>query len=205
MENTQGLPPEPSESPKSAPNLSESTSKPKNSLTTHYPWLLLMVLFLVPVMVAVFAFNHLSQVEDMGADAPEDIPVVEESVTTTPETSHPTPLWMIIAIALSCATGCLIVFRLLKRSRSKKFLKPNKQVKNSLEPSIKPNSQLLLSNKSSVFPSLTPMEPISENTENLVTVIPPEDSHPLDNETESLAELMDIRKESSLSTILHNN
>jgi hypothetical protein len=49
---------------------------------------------------------------------------------------------------------------------------------------------------------LMPLMQMQPKPKHLVTVLPAEHKHHLDTRTESLADLMDLRKESSLSAIL---
>lgn len=140
---------------------------------------------------------------------PEPVPFtsVEES---TPK--QDLPLSLLGAIALGCAGGSLLLTQLLKYSaesyQNSRRLKPvgtirkrrrnpppkSRSVPKPPQPvSSKPNSQVV--NKS-----------IVTNARSLaqITVLPPEQSHPLDGGKESLAEMMDLRKRYTLSSLMRD-
>lgn len=215
MENSQSVQHEPSQTTEKTPNLAKNTSKPIDMLAKH-PWLLLLGLLVIPVSIAVFAFGNLIQVVDVAQDETEKSPNVriEETIKTPAQTSNSKPLWMVfamgyaapLAIALGCGTGSWIIWRSLKRSnhlqKARKHIKRHQQgLVQSRYPRLNPS----LSNNSIAFvppPSLKEAFTNLPQSEHLVTVLPPEESHHLDDNKESLADLLDIRKQSSLSSIL---
>ncbi len=213
MENSQSVQYEPAQLIGDTPELTNSKSRLITSsnvliyLVTHHPWLLLTGLLAMFIGGGAFALYSLGHVGRVAQEEPEQIPVVvEEPIKTPSENSNPTSLWMVAAIALSCGSGCLIIFRML--NRPKQLQKVQKHV-NRYEaplpqtryPRLEPR---LLKNPPVFVPQqLTPVMPIPPKTKHLVTVLPPEHKHRLDTRTESLADLLDLRKESSLSAILH--
>jgi hypothetical protein len=204
MESSQNVQHKPSQLTETSPDLANDTSSPKGNshvliqLLAWYPWLLLSGLLLIPVAISIFAVYNLSQVGDVVKEEPEQIPpvVIEEPIKTSSETTNPTPLWMVAAIILSCGSGCLIILRSLKIT---KHQKPHQNINNlQVSPGKsyhqKPNSSLV--KQTAIF------VPPAYETKHTVTILPPEEIHPLDNSKESLADLLDIRKQSSLSSIL---
>ncbi|MFW9258107.1 hypothetical protein [Nostoc sp. CALU 546] len=154
-----------------------------------------------------FALYSLGNAGQVTQEEPEKIPViVEEPINVPSESSNPTPLWMVAAIVLSCGSGCLLIFRMLNRTTQPQ--KVQKQVNRHqarlaqnhyqrLEPRLPKNQPIFVPQ-----PQLMPLMQMQPKTKHLVTVLPAEHKHHLDTRTEPLADLMDLRKNSSLSAIL---
>ena len=178
----------------------------KRSLWTHllayYPWLFLTGLLVISLAIAAFASYNLIQVGDLAVEAPDKIPdeVIEEPIGMPSENNNPIPLWMVVLVALSCGSGCWLILRSLKRP------KKLQKIQNHTQPAQNRNRKLKrrLPRKSAAS-SLKRMASKPPETKHHVTVLPPEASHPLDTNTESLADLLDIRKQSSLSSILRQS
>ncbi|MBD0389972.1 MAG: hypothetical protein ICV54_26570 [Nostoc sp. C3-bin3] len=154
-----------------------------------------------------FALYSLGNAGQVAQEEPEKIPViVEEPINAPSENSNPTPLWMMAAIVLSCGSGCLLIFRMLNKTKQPQ--KVQKQIKRhqarlaqnhyqKLEPRLPKNQPVFVPQQ-----QLMPLMQMQPKAKHLVTVLPAEHKHHLDTRTESLADLMDLRKESSLSAIL---
>lgn len=110
-------------------------------LLSRQPWVLLIGLSIIFVLFAALSLHSLSSVEFIEPTQPEaqdsfvtgtEQPTETDSETANPtdtdnptENTHPISLWMVATIALSCASGCLIIFRLLNRpAQSQKVHKP---------------------------------------------------------------------------------
>lgn len=178
-------------------------------MLTRHPLLLLTGLLTMLLGSAALALYSLGYAGSADTAEVEAIPAVVETPISTPsENSNATPLWMVFAIALSCGSGCLIILRLLnrptKRQKVRKLIK-RKRHPEPLSPSTRPAWEPTALKNPPVFIPRQPLKPIhsmQSRPRTLVTVLPPEQRHPLDQRKESLAELMDIRKQNSLSTIL---
>lgn len=212
MENNQNVQQEPTQAialtadtvnnkPKSISSLSVAMH-----LLARYPWLLLVGLlgmFLGSATLAVYSLGYAGRVEPQ---EPEPIKAeVAEPINTPSQSNNSTPLWMVAAIALSCASGSYIIFRLLNRptQRQKDHKRINRyearlaqRQHQKLEPRPPKNPPVFVTPPQSI-----PFVP-APTTKPLVTVLPPEHILPLDKSKESLADMMDIRKQSSLSAIL---
>ncbi|BAY35120.1 hypothetical protein NIES2107_70310 (plasmid) [Nostoc carneum NIES-2107] len=218
MENSQSVQQEVTQSTGATPELTTSkssvisNSKILIQILVRHPWLLLIGLTATFFASAVLALYNLGSVGYLNQPQAEtqnnqDVATVAEATIDTPsETSNPTPLWLIMAIALSCASGCVIILRVLNRpakgQTGQKQIKryPTRSVPGQL-PQVKPQP----SRSPQVFvppPSLAPLASMQSQTKPLATVLPPEPKYGMEKSKESLADLLDLRKQSSLSTIL---
>jgi hypothetical protein len=219
MENSQNVQHEPTQPTGVTPELTNSKSRAISSspflihLLTRHPWLLLIGLSAIFFASAVLALYNLGSVGNVQqpeeVDNNPDVATVAEAVNNTPsENNNPTPLWMVAAIALSCASGCLIILRVLNRpANAQKAHKQVRRYPTRSAPSPAPTVGAQPTKNPPVFvpsPSLTPLVSMQSRTKPLMTVLPPEHSYRVEKSKESLADLMDIRKQSSLSAILRN-
>ncbi|MCC5629997.1 hypothetical protein [Nostoc sphaeroides] len=216
MEKSQSVQREPTQLRRATPELTKRKSRVKQSsnvliyLVAHHPWLLLtgcLAMFLGGGAFALYSLGNAGQVTQ---EEPEKIPViVEQPINAPSENSNPTPLWMVAAIVLCCGSGCLLIFRMLNRTKISN--KVQKQVKRhqvrlaqsnyqKLEPRLPKNQPVFVPQQ-----QLMPIMQMPLKTKQLVTVLPAEHKHHLDTRTESLADLMDLRKDSSLSAILRQH
>ncbi|MDP5339330.1 MAG: hypothetical protein NWQ28_12240 [Nodularia sp. (in: cyanobacteria)] len=167
----------------------------------RHPGLLLTGLFTMLIGTAALALYILGYAGSADNVKVEEIPgVVAKPITTSSDHSNPTPLWMVAAIALSCASGCFMIVRLVNGpNKSQQVRKPIKRASRPLTSSHRPKSSP---------PVFVPRQPLKHiiskpaKSQSLVTVLPSEHQHPLDKRKETLADLMDIRKQNSLPTIL---
>ncbi|MBD2692134.1 hypothetical protein [Anabaena catenula] len=115
MDKSQSVKQQSSQTTETSLEIVKETSQPKN-LLVKYPWILFVGLLGIPLGVATFSYYELSYVGDVPHKQPEKPPnlVVKQPITITSDTSNATPAWLILAIALTCASGCLVIFRLLK-------------------------------------------------------------------------------------------
>ncbi|AFY35838.1 hypothetical protein [Calothrix sp. PCC 7507] len=216
MENSQSVQHEPTQPTRTALELTDNKSGAVDSsqilmhLLVRNPWLLLVGLLTMFLGSAAFALYSLGSVGyAKQPQEPEQIPeaptVFEEAANTPSEMSNPIPLWMVVAIALSCGSGCLVILRLInqpterqKAQKPKRYQAPPGQ---GNQHRLKPQT-LKTPPVFSPVSSLKPFVSMQPQTKPLMTVLPVEHRHRLDNTQESLADMLDIRKQSSLSTIL---
>lgn len=120
------------------------------------------------------------------------------------------PLWLFGAIALGCAGGSLLItYFLIQSNQSSQFQKRLKPVgiirkkRRNPNPTSRPVAKEAQRgeprpNNSTLNPHLVPIEQKSTP----ITVLPPEQSHPLDGGRENLADVMDLRKRYSLTSLM---
>lgn len=134
-----------------------------------------------------------------------------ETIQQLPPTSKPKPkedlpLSLFGGVVLGCAAGSFLVTQVLKhaskRHRSAKRLKPTKRVRKKRRPSAKPPRP---SPKARHVIETEPTYPITDYREPSITVLPPEQPHPLDGGKENLADLLDLRKRQSLASLMRQN
>ncbi|SRR5579883_614660 len=167
-------------------------------LLRHYPWVFLIGLSVIFLCIAALAFHSLSsvgsveqtQLEDQEKQ-PEVLPTkveqptktqsdtdelveVEQPTNTESETANPISLWMVVAIALSCAGGCLIVLRCLNQP-ARIVHKPKNRYQARLAQRYQQQSESLPSKNTAILlpPSQTPIAVNSPETKPVATVLPP--------------------------------
>ena len=122
------------------------------------------------------------------------------------------PLSLLAVVALGCAGGSYLLTQMLKSSaqdsQSPRRLKPTDTIrKKRRNPSQKPSSISRTPQSAGASPSFQIVNNQLTKTEKQltqITVLPPEQLHPLDGGKESLAEMMDLRKRHSLSSLMRN-
>jgi hypothetical protein len=176
-------------------------------LVAHHPWLLLTGFLAMFTAGGAFALYSLGNPGPVAQEEPEKIPViVEEPINAPSESSNPTPLWMVAAIVLCCSGGSLLIFRMLNSPTQPQ--KVQKQINRHQARLAQSHYQKLeppLPKKKPIFvpqPQLMSVMQMQPKAKHLVTVLPAEHKHHLDTRPEPLADLMDLRKNSSLSEIL---
>lgn len=116
------------------------------------------------------------------------------------------PMWLFSAVALTCATGSWLIYGSMRHSSSqrRKSLRRETSLKASSTTAIRKKRQPS-SRTNSLKKQRSRLEPpISVADAPLVTVLPPEKSHPLDWGEDSLADMMDLRKRQSLEALLRD-
>lgn len=227
MENTQSVQQESSKVKESAP-ISESNESTKkiNSfgnvaiyLFAHYPWLFLaglLLMFLGGGALSIYSLGYVDESIKRKDSEELEVEVIPPQVSAEAVESNenPIPLWMVAAIALSCASGCLVILRFINRPRKKpKIIKRviNRDEIRLAQGRYQAMEARLPKRKTPVYvsshPRRTPimaMPPQKPQPKPVVTVLPPEHSFkPDQNNQDSLADIMDIRKQNSLSSMLH--
>jgi len=225
MENNQSVQQEPSEVKESVP-ITDS-SEPKNKVNSfknvlvylfmHYPWLFLAGLLLMFLGGGALSIYSLGYVDDRIKHKDLDTPQAEVVPPNAPVESseadrNPIPLWMVAAVTLSCASGCIIILKVLNRPKQKRKVK--RQVVNrdeirlaqrryqAMEARLPKRKTPARTSKPRRTPIMA-MPPQKAKPKPVVTVLPPEtDFQPNQENQDSLADIMDIRKQTSLSSML---
>jgi hypothetical protein len=220
MEENQTVQQESSEA--SAPEPDIATVKPKPNkmldflqrLIIYCPWLLVVVLLALFIGGGAASLYSLSHVEDVEpkqtSETTTELVEVVNPITEPSENTNPLPLWMVGAIAFSCASGCVVILRWMNRpihiqtthkhvNRYEARLAQRRQ--RDIENSASKNTLLIVPPPQAKAP--TPSTAIKK-TKQMVTILPSMQNQVVGNK-ESLADSMDIRKEKSLSSMLHKD
>ncbi|MEM7726929.1 MAG: hypothetical protein AAF208_11250 [Cyanobacteria bacterium P01_A01_bin.45] len=182
-------------------------------LLLNYPWLFVILLFGVFVSSAAVSAYSLAFVPDVQRPKSTTIQVeIRQPKTTSAmiETvDNPIPLWMVIAIAVSCASGCIILLRFLNRpskaKRHQRHILRNQQARRTAQNSSK-SEQKYLNRKSTVIVSQPniysqiPVVRVPTNLQPAPKVVPLQTIPLAPVRKESLADMLDVRKKGSLST-----
>lgn len=209
----------------SSAKLTRSNRRPRQTvnwnflltLLKHSPWLIWVG---VLVLLSAISFNAISSLiygGNLPQAEPQPAPIAAQkpAKTSSQTTSYP-QLWLFGAVALSCVAGSLIIYKRLNSSQphqlrlrsSGRSLTRRQQRKRTIKalpssfPLRKPPLSAITSSISTAVESPSPTTPVLDKSEPVVTVLTPESSQRLDSGEESLAEMMDIRKQRSLSSIL---
>lgn len=178
-------------------------------LIKRWPWLILpgvWVFLIALTAIALFSLTYTGRVQQ---EEPKPTPVATDNLPeTSSQASNPIALWLLGTATLTCAAGYLVIYKRL--NSSSRPAKLRERVKRSFTQGLTRRQQrkrLLQESPpvSTPLEPLPPVVPVPTEIEPVVTVVPPEESHPLDSGEESLAEMMDIRKHQSLSSILGNS
>lgn len=224
MQNTQSVQQESSEVKESAPvsDNSEPASKINRFrnvaiyLFMHYPWLFLagaLLMFLGGGALSIYSLGHVDEsIKRKDSETLQAEVIPPQAPAGNEESKNPIPLWMVAAIALSCASGCLVILKVLNRPRKKQKVK--RQVVNRDEIRLAQRrfqamEARLPKRKAPVRPPgprrtpIMAMPPKKPLPKPVVTVLPPEHNFkPNQQNQDSLADIMDIRKQTSLSSML---
>jgi hypothetical protein len=105
------------------PNITDKTKSEASkktillkTLLVRYPWLMFVGLLGIPVIVSIFSYYQIVYVgytPQIKPEQPAEV-ISQQNITTSSNNGNPTPLWLMFAIALSCASGCLVIYFLLK-------------------------------------------------------------------------------------------
>ncbi|NMG08049.1 hypothetical protein [Brasilonema sp. UFV-L1] len=216
MENSQNAQQQPSQSEAAIPESGKripGRAESKNlliHLLVHYPLLFPFGLLLIFIGSSTLALYSLGYVGRVRQEEPEIAEAeIIKPIKVPSETINPTPLWMVAAIALSCASGSLILFLLLNRPANRQQFKNQinrhyKRVAQQRRPDLEPRPK---KNQPVFVPSQVraPVVVMPSQTQPVVTVLPPEQNILPSQAKESLANMLDMRKHTPLSTILRKD
>ncbi|MEM7556766.1 MAG: hypothetical protein AAF378_22255 [Cyanobacteria bacterium P01_A01_bin.84] len=188
-------------------------------LLLNYPWLFVTLLLGVFLSSAAISVYSLAYVPDVQRPESTTIQVeIRQPVTTSAiveTTDNPIPLWMVFAIASSCASGCIILLRFLNRpgkseKAQKRILRYQQARRRTAHNRKQGVEKLQRQKRPNVFvppPQLYSQIPIVKVPTSLkpaAAVVPPQTIPLSSARRESLADMLDVRKKSSVSTIQRN-
>lgn len=180
-------------------------------LLKRWPWLVWTGVWAFLLLITAIAIFSLTYTVGVQQKEPEPTPrAAENPAETSSQTGSPMPLLLLGAVALSCVAGSFVIAKRRLATSSQQPTKLRQRQRSSVKGLTRrqQRKQLLQESLPVVTPPEEPQLPVAAvpaETEPVVTVLPPEESHPLDAGEESLVEMMDIRKNRSLSSLLGDN
>jgi hypothetical protein len=190
MENSQRVQQENSHAATPAPETKvKSKQKALGSflrLIAYHPWLLVVALlgiFAAGAVLAVYSLGDAGRIEQpQSSTATEqaEVDIVQPIASPPVEKTNPFPLSVVIAIALSCGGGCLVIFRWLNSStasqksqkRVNRYEERLAQRRYQTEPQVPKKPPVFVAPKTS---KLTPATTRKVNT--TVTILPPQSNY----------------------------
>jgi hypothetical protein len=183
MENSESVQQQSSQAEASIPESGKriagrtGSKNPLIHLLVHYPWLLPTGLLGIFVGASAFSLYSLSYVGRIEQQEPEIAEAeVVQPIKTPSENTNPMPLWMVLAIILSCASGSLILFLLLNRPAQRQKVKNHINRYQARVAQRRPSVEPRPKNMPVFVPSQarTPVVAIPIKTQPVVTVLPPQ-------------------------------
>lgn len=200
-----------------------------------YHWLFLIGFLGVLIGGATISLHSLTYVEQLKSERAEPITIEVTTSVTPPKKSNPVPLWMVAAITLSCASGCLVLCRWLRGP-----VKPRKyrrwKNRDNCEPIAQTNSSVRKRKRTFVrapqahapqnnayrnrATQIPPMKRVPIAKQPIAKILPPQPQRfsPVNQEFKNqefknqefktkqpLADRMDLRQENSLSAFLQKS
>lgn len=153
------------------------------------------------------SIHSITQPNYVKNEQPEAMPVVTAPATTSSQTHSPVPLWLLVA-AVGCTAGAIAIAKRRKKSvqPSPENQPPEPQTQSLAQEQIllplEENLQIYLVEEPE---ELLAEEKIPPTLENQLLILLQEleiEENPTNTGTESLAEMLDIRKQLPLSAIL---
>lgn len=196
--------------------------EPLRQLLHKHPFLCFGGLWVLFVLLGSMSAVRLVSPGPMEQEASKSTPALTTVLESKPKQPAPTtvleskpkqhmPLALFGTVAIGCAVGSLFITQALRYSSQNH--QPSRILKTAATTSRKKRRQP--SQKGHPVPST--QQPISSaltyqpvnnrlattnKQPTQITVLPPEESHPLDKGNESLAEMMDLRKRKSLTSLM---
>ncbi|MTJ08203.1 MULTISPECIES: hypothetical protein [unclassified Anabaena] len=154
--------------------------KTSGNIFKRYPGIWFLSLFLIPIGVTIFAYYQLIYIGYVPQKQQEETPFipVQSTISTFSDSSNPIPIWLVISVIFCCATGSFVIFYLLQNSRN--VQKSHQRIRHS--------QKLNFQNRNK--PPNCPSPPTDK--ENLLIILPPEKIYPLNTNTASFRNLLNI-------------
>jgi len=137
-------------------------------------------------------------------------PLSNSPITSLPENSSPKeglPLTLFLGLAFGCAAGSWLVTQAFRQSTQRRqVIKPSKSTRRKKRRRPVNHRQVSQSPQSAAHqPASQTFDSsgsVVSDSETEVTVVPDQEKNPLDQEEQSLAEMLDLRKRESLASIM---
>lgn len=174
-------------------------SHPLRQLIQQHPFLLWGGLWMSLIFMGSFAALGLFNPGPVELSTPKPTPAPAAVQVSSPR--EDLPLSLFGAIAIGCASGSFLFIYILKNSArshqaSRRLNSPATITKKRRQVKKRP----VAITKPVTTTAIRPLAP--EQKRSQITVLSPEESHPLDQGDESLANLLDLRKRQSLDSLM---
>ncbi|MGB5963186.1 MAG: hypothetical protein WBG73_21295 [Coleofasciculaceae cyanobacterium] len=175
-------------------------SHPLKQLIQKHPFLFWGGLWTSLIFVGSFAALGLLTPGPMEQDTPKPTPAPAAVQISTPR--EDLSLSLFAAIAIGCASGSFLFVYILKNSArshqaSRRLNSPATITKKRRQVKKRPVAKV---RQTATTTAISPLA--SEQKRSQITVLSPEESHPLDQGDDSLANLLDLRKRQSLDSLM---
>lgn len=163
------------------------------TLIQRYPLLFWSGIWMFLILVTWVGATALIRIDPLEAEKPQPEVTVAASPSRLPA-KPASSFGLLVAIAVSCGATSFLLARQLNGPQ------PQRRVITKTKSPSAPVKQTAIAPQMTVVAAQGPTKPAATNSRS-VTVVPPEESHPLDWGNASLAEMMDIRKQHSISSL----
>lgn len=175
-------------------------SHPLKQLIQKHPFLFWGGLWTSLICIGSFAALGLLTPGPMEQDIPKPTPAPAAVQISTPR--EDLPLSLFGAIVIGCASGSFLFIYILKNSArshqaSRRLNSPATITKKRRQVKKRPVAKVRQPTTTTAISPLVPQQ-----TSSQITVLSPEESHPLDQGDDSLADLLDLRKRQSLDSLM---
>ena len=214
-------------------NSSDHSSEQRNylqvlqQLVNTYPFVFWGTVWGVLVLIGTVATLGLLNPGRMESDKSVPKPLVstilESTANKTPQSNSPIisptedsspkeglPLSLFWGLAFGCAAGSLLITHAFRQStQHHQLIKPSKLTRHKKRRRsvnrrrVSPNSPVIQTQ--TTIQTLDSSQPLTPNRETEVTVVPDQEINPLDQQEQSLAEILDLRKRESLASIMRRS
>jgi hypothetical protein len=175
-------------------------SNPLRQLIQKHPFVLWGGLWMSFIFVGSFAALGLFNPGPVEQDTPKPTPAPAAVQVSTPR--EDIPLSLFGAIAIGCTSGSFLFIYILKNSArshqaSRRLNSPATITKKRRQVKKRPVAKIT---QPVTTKTLQPLR--TEQKRSQITVLSPEENHPLDRGDDSLANLLDLRKRQSLDSLM---
>lgn len=179
----------------------QQQSQPFKELISKHPFALWTGLWMTLIVVGGFAALGLLNPGPIKQETPKPTPAPAAVQVSTPK--EDLPLSLFSAIAIGCAAGSFLFVYVLKNSaRSHQSSRRLSTASTDSKKRRRSATRRRVSRTTQPVATIEVRPPLRDEKLSQVTVLSPDESHPLDRGNDSLADLLDMRKHQSLASLM---